>query len=118
MDRSVPDRGTDDEGNGQVNEGRSTYVAGFAPVKARMGYEDADATRKQGEYAQHGNPMRDADDQETTWRLSSLTHEFADTGLVTHLAPPEASMIADTECYLIADGLALGISIVINNLSR
>jgi hypothetical protein len=59
-----------------------------------MGYEDADATRKQAEYAQHGDPMRDADDRETTWRLSGLTDECADTGLVTHLVPPEASMIA------------------------
>ena len=42
-------------------------------MTARMGYEDADATRKQGEYAQHGDPMRDADDQETTWRLLGLT---------------------------------------------
>jgi hypothetical protein len=86
MDRSVPDRGADDEGNGKVNERRHCDVAGFAPVEARMGYEDPDATRKQGEYAQHGNPMRDADDQETKWRLSGLTHECADTGLVTHLA--------------------------------
>src|SRR5271169_3986957 len=69
MNGPVPDRGTDDKWNGKIDQGRGIEVAGFAPVQARVGYENTDAARKQGKYAERGDPMGDADNQETARRL-------------------------------------------------
>src|SRR5207247_10569524 len=59
MKRPVPNRGTDDERNGKINEGRCWESAGFAPVQARVTYENADAAHQQANYAEHDDPVRD-----------------------------------------------------------
>src|ERR1700694_4406511 len=106
MDWPVPDRGTDDEGNGKVNEGLGTDVTGLAPVEARVGYEDAYGADERDQYPQHGDPMRGADDQEATRRLSGLTQQYAGAGLVTQ-SYLRRSSDACGKCYLIAYSLAL-----------
>src|SRR5881396_3873583 len=59
MVRPVPNRGTDDHRNGKINEGRGCETAGFAPVQARVTYENAYAAHQQANDAEHDDPVRD-----------------------------------------------------------
>src|SRR6058998_3837383 len=64
MIRPVPNRGTDDHRNGKINEGRGCETAGFAPVQARVTYENADAAHQQANDAEHDDPVRDTNQRD------------------------------------------------------
>src|SRR5262245_16132587 len=64
MKRPHPDRGTDDKRNRKINEGRGFETAGFAPVQARVRYENACAADKQANYAEHVDPVRDTNERD------------------------------------------------------
>src|SRR2546421_3201611 len=64
MIRPVPNRGTDDQRKGKINEGRGCETAGFAPVQARVTYENAYATHQQANDAEHDDPVRDTNERD------------------------------------------------------
>ena len=49
-------------GNRQLEQRRSEYVAGFAPIEARVRDENFNSADEQGQEAQGGDPVGDADD--------------------------------------------------------
>src|SRR5262249_51169095 len=53
-----------------IDEGLGAYVAGFAPVKARVGHENPNAADEEPKHAQHHDPVGNADEEETPWRLA------------------------------------------------
>src|SRR6266487_1017158 len=63
MIRPVPNRRTDDHRNGKINEGRGCETAGFAPVQARVTYENAYAAHQQANDAEHDDPVRDTNER-------------------------------------------------------
>src|SRR5437867_13057015 len=87
MIRPVPNRGTDDQRNGKINEGRGCETAGFAPVQARVTYENAYAAHQQANNAEHDDPVRDTNERDMARRRSCLdccfNASFANHGLST-----------------------------------
>jgi len=60
MDRPVPNRGADDEGKWKIDEGRSSYRAGFPPIQPRVRDENAAAADEQTNNACRHDPVGDA----------------------------------------------------------
>jgi len=48
-------------GNGDFEQRCGIYIAGFAPIEAWVGNQDFNAADEQGEKAQGGDPVSDAD---------------------------------------------------------
>lgn len=78
--------------NWQLEQGWSMYVAGFTPIEARVRNHNFSTTDQQGEKAQGGGPVQDADERRVpqgnrrgwerrggTWDASGIAH----TGMVS-----------------------------------
>src|SRR2546427_448693 len=83
MIRPHPHRGAVDKRNGKINEGRGLETAGFAPVQARVRYENAYAADKQAKYAEHVNPVRDTNERGMS-RRESRPHGCFNASFANH----------------------------------
>ena len=62
----------DHEGNRKIDEGGSSQRPGFAPVKARMRYENHDTAIEQSNESDRRDPVRDADDRRVPRRIQAF----------------------------------------------
>src|SRR5262245_29042610 len=76
MKRPHPDRGTDDKRNRKINERRGFETADYAPVQARVRYENACAADKQTNCAEHVDPVSDTNERDMAQGGSRLNRYF------------------------------------------
>src|SRR5947208_4093887 len=102
MIRPVPNRGTDDQRNGKINEGRGCETAGFAPVEARVTYENAYAAHQQTNYAEHDDPVRDTNEHDVArhgyrfdccFNVSFANHDLPSRSFCHHRSKKEPQAI-------------------------
>src|ERR1700680_2044121 len=79
MEISTPAGVANHERNWQVDERWSSYAARFAPVEARVGYENGDTADHEGNESGCSDPVGDADNRRMAWTFDAIGTEAVGT---------------------------------------
>ncbi len=75
MEITAPTRMPNHERNRKIDQRGSSYAARFAPVEARVGYENCDTADHEGNESGCSDPVSDADDRRMPWRIEAIGTE-------------------------------------------